>query len=100
LRVEPERLDSLIAAYELAADRIAVIISKVALQGRLPEPWTHDKVSVEMAAHYNDQVYDGEFSTYNALRRYEIELRAAGRTLRQIVADYRNTEEAAVASLR
>ncbi len=100
LRVDPEKLNNLASAYERAADRINFILSDLDQRGRLNVPWAADIVSVEMASHYNDQIFKGEYSTYAALTKYESELRAAAETLRRMLDDYETTEADAVAAFR
>ena len=100
LRVDPEKLKSIVNVYEAAAFRVQRILEDIHRRGRIEVPWTADRVSVEMAAHYNAQIFDGEHSTYAAVARYETELRAVARTLRQMLHDYEQTEAEAVAAIR
>lgn len=100
LRVEPEKLRSIISAYEHAANQIFSIITDLHRRGRIEVPWTSDEVSVEMTRHYNAQVFDGEYSTFAAVSRYESEIRAVIRTLRAILLSYEATEADAAAALR
>jgi hypothetical protein len=100
LRVDPEKLGVLAEAHEDAAHRVSRIVDDLAQRGRIDVPWMADKVSVEMAAHYNAQVFDGEYCTYAALKRYETELRAVADALRQMRADYETAENEAAAALR
>ena len=94
LNVEPHQLAGLAQAYEDAAIQVAQIISELNLLGRLPEPWAGDYVSLAMTDHYNDVVVRDPFSTLAALQKYENELAAVGRNLRQMHADYIAVESA------
>jgi hypothetical protein len=100
MRVEPEKLRSLIGTYEQAANRVYFILSDLNRRGRIDVPWTDDDVSKEMTAHYNAQVFDGEYSTYGAIKRYESELRAVARTLRRMLDDYERTDAEAAATIQ
>ncbi|WP_219417882.1 hypothetical protein [Pseudonocardia nigra] len=92
LRVEPDALPALRAAYGRAADDIGDLLNDVGRRGRLAEP--ADDISVGMAEHYNHEVMDGAYSTYTALRRYEQELRKVVDTLKRREDDYRRNEDA------
>lgn len=93
MRLEPDMLPGLIAAYDQAALDMMNLLMSVRDRLRLPEPWTPDVVSTAMFDHYNHEVVDSDHSTYAALRRYEQELRNIGRNLRQMQADYQRTED-------
>jgi hypothetical protein len=102
LRVSPEHLLRLAGAYERAAARMRPALDQIRRSARI-EAWTQDKVSVEMAAHYNEQVFgpDGTgqspYCTYGAMRLYEQQLIAARDTILRIHADYVRAEADAAA---
>lgn len=100
LRVDPAKLQRLITTYETAAERVHGISVEIARLGRVRTPWAADTVSVEMAAHYNAQVFEGPYSTYAAVTTYEAELRAVARTIRGILAEYQATEAEAVSAFQ
>lgn len=100
VRVDPEKLKSIVAVYEDAAFQVHRILDDLTRRGRVDVPWAADAVSVEMAAHYNAQVFDGEFSTFAAISKYETELWAVTRTLRRILDEYEKTENEAVLNFR
>ncbi|MCO1660730.1 WXG100 family type VII secretion target [Pseudonocardia humida] len=99
LRVDPDKIRSMISTYENAANRVYSILTDLNRRGRIEVPWAADRVSVEMTSHYNAQVFDGEYSTYAAIKKYESELRAVTRTLRDILAGYERTEAEAEAAV-
>jgi hypothetical protein len=100
VRVDPEKLKSVVATYENAAFQVHRMLDDLTRRGRVEVPWTADEVSVEMAAHYNAQVFNGRFSTFAAISRYESELWAVTRTLRRMLDEYEKTEEEAVLGFR
>jgi hypothetical protein len=100
MRVDPAKLRSLVTIYENAAFRVHRILDDLARRGRVEVPWTADEVSVEMAAHYNAQIFDGEYSTYAAIAKYESELWAVARTLRRMHDDYERTDAEAAATIQ
>jgi hypothetical protein len=100
LRVEPEKLKRIIAAYENAANRVYRILDDLHRRGRIQAPWTADRVSVEMTAHYNAQVFEGDYCTFAAVKRYESELRAVARNLRATLDSYEETEAEAVSAFQ
>ncbi|WP_214404605.1 PE domain-containing protein [Pseudonocardia lacus] len=99
LRVDPEQLTRLILRYEDAASRVQRILADVNKRGRIAQAWTADQVSVEMAAHYNAQIFDGDYCTYASIARYESEMRSLVQTLRGILNDYGEVEAESEASI-
>ena len=100
LAVDAERVKKLAQAYEQAADQVAKLVSEISYVGRLTEPWAGDKVSQAMATHFNAVVLDDPYSSFSSLRKYEDELYATSRNLRQIHAQYGQGESQAIWHMR
>jgi hypothetical protein len=68
--------------------------------GRIPEPWTHDPVSRDITARFNEYAVDGPNSAYSCLRLYEAEVRRVLETLREMHTTYNATEDDVAARMR
>ena len=96
LRLDPDVLPRVAAAYERAALQVGAILNGMHRSGRIPA-WTEDPISIAMAQHYNEVVFGTDagsspYSTYGAIRTYRDELLAARETLLRIHADYLSNE--------
>lgn len=94
LRVQPHLVGELADAYDHAVEQMRTLLADIRDRARLPEPWTHDEVTVRAAEIYHHNVLDGPNSAYAALRLYEAELMSIRGQLRAAEAAYLAAEGA------
>jgi hypothetical protein len=76
LRVDPHRLTAVREAYDKAIDELGKQLADLFRFGFVRGPWLGDGVSNEVMAHYNGTVMESPLGAYQAMRRYETELKA------------------------
>lgn len=92
LRLQPQQLPALRAAFTEALDNLQNAIARLGIEGHIPEPWLGDEISAETAAYYNDRVMGPEGTPYAALVAYQEELARIRDTLQSMEDHYRRTE--------
>ncbi|MCO1654811.1 hypothetical protein [Pseudonocardia humida] len=102
-RIDYDAIPRAVATYDQVLDRLGAILNRVRRSARI-EPWAQDRVSVAMAAHYNEQIFGPDltgtspYCTYGALKLYERELVAARDALQRTYAEYLRAEAEAANS--
>ena len=76
LRVDPQRLTAVREAYDKALNELSDQLDHLRYAGLIQVPWLGDRVSNEVKDHYNRKVMESDVGTYQAMRRYEEELKA------------------------
>ncbi len=74
LRVTPEAIPTLRAAFEKAIELLRPEIKRLGDVGHIKGRWLGDPVSAEVVAFYNDRVMDAADGPYQALVLYQEEL--------------------------
>jgi hypothetical protein len=77
LRVDPHRLTALREAFDKALNELGSQLTVLAEAGHIRTPWLGDDVSEEVRIEYNAKVMESKLGAYQAMRTYEIELKAA-----------------------
>ena len=93
LRVEPQAIPHLRAAFDKALDILDRPIADLAQTGRINGAWMGDPKSAEVAAFYNARVMDAPDGQYQALLRYQEELTRVRDQLHQLEEQYRQVED-------
>ncbi len=75
-RVDPARLTVVREAYEKALDELSAQLDQLGKTGHVNAPWLGDDVSEAVRVHYNGAVMESPLGAYQAMRKYEAELRA------------------------
>jgi hypothetical protein len=96
LRVDPHRLTAVREAYDKALDELEPQLDHLRYAGLIQTPWLGDDVSKEVVAHYNNTVMTSDLGTYQAMRRYGIELKAIRDQFAQMEQAYLAAESANV----
>jgi hypothetical protein len=94
LRVNPQRLTAVRTAYDQALNELGKQLADLFRFGFVRAPWLGDDVSKEVVAHYNNAVMSSDLGTYQAMRRYEAELKAIRDQFAQIEQSYPAVESA------
>jgi uncharacterized protein YukE len=94
LRVDPHRLTAVRESYDKAIDELVLQLDELGEAGHIEIPWLGDSVSNEVVAHYNSMVMGSDLGTYQAMRKYEIELKAIRDQFAQMEQAYLATENA------
>jgi deferrochelatase/peroxidase EfeB len=94
LRVDPRRLTAAREAYDKALDELRPQLDHLRYAGLIQTPWFGDRVSNEVKDQYNRTVMESDVGTYQAMRRYEIELKAIRDQFAQMEQAYLATESA------
>jgi hypothetical protein len=76
LRVDPHRLTAVREAYDKALDELRPQLDSLLDAGYIHGTWLGDDVSTAVKDHYNRTVMGSPLGTYQAMRRYETELKA------------------------
>jgi hypothetical protein len=76
LRVDPHRLTAVREAYDKAIDELGPQLATLAYAGHINTPWLGDQVSEDVRGQYNAKVMESPLGTYQAMLRYEAELKA------------------------
>jgi hypothetical protein len=76
MRVDPHRLTAVREAYDKALDELRPQLDSLLDAGFIRAPWLGDSVSEDVRVHYNATVMESKLGTYEAMRRYEAELKA------------------------
>lgn len=92
LRVSPQALSTLRAAYDGALEDLRVELRRLQDVGHLQGPWLGDPVSRQTSEFYNSRVMDAQDGPFHALLAYEAELVRVREQLAAMEADYRRTE--------
>jgi hypothetical protein len=92
LRLSPQALPAMRAAYERALDELGPELWKLADVGHLKGPWLGDPVSAKTFEFYNRRVMDAPDGPYAALLAYQQELIRVRDRIADMEADYRRTE--------
>jgi hypothetical protein len=92
LRLEPHQIPAMRAALDDALAALRPLLVRLRVDGYISEPWLGDRVSADVAAHYNARVMDAPDGPYAALRAYESELVKVRDTLQLLEDHYRRTE--------
>jgi hypothetical protein len=77
LRVDPHRLAAVREAYDEALNELGPQLTVLAEAGHIQTPWLGDGVSEDVRTQYNAKVMESDHGAYQAMLRYEIELKAA-----------------------
>jgi hypothetical protein len=77
LQVDPERLTAVREAYDKALDELVPQLEYLRYAGFIKIPWLGDGVSEDVRTQYNAKVMESDHGAYQAMLRYEIELKAA-----------------------
>jgi hypothetical protein len=77
LRVDPHRLAAVREAYNKALDELRPQLDHLRYAGFINNPWLGDGVSEDVKTQYNAKVMESDHGAYQAMLRYEIELKAA-----------------------
>jgi hypothetical protein len=75
--VDPHRLTAVREAYNKALDELRPQLDHLRYAGFIKNPWLGDGVSEDLRAQYNAKVMESDHGAYQAMLRYEIELKAA-----------------------
>jgi hypothetical protein len=75
-RVEPQRLTAVREAYDKALNELGQQLDGLLDAGFVRTPWLGDDVSEAVRVHYNGAVMESPLGAYQAMRKYEIELKA------------------------
>jgi hypothetical protein len=76
-RVDPTRLTAVREAYDKALDELRPQLEELSQVGHVDAPWLGDDVSEAVRVHYNTTVMGPDAGgAYQAMRKYEAELRA------------------------
>ena len=94
LRVEPDMIPDVRAAFATALDQLEVALVELSRTGYLPGPWLGDETSSEVAAHYTRRAMEAPDSSYQALQQYRAELARVHDTLQRMEDQYRATDQA------
>ncbi|TQM43216.1 hypothetical protein [Pseudonocardia cypriaca] len=94
LRVDPHRLTAAREAYDKALDELEPQLDHLLNAGFIRTPWLGDNVSNEVVARYNSMVMKSDLGTYQAMRRYGIELKAIRDQFAQMEQAYLAAEAA------
>jgi hypothetical protein len=94
LRVDAERLTAVREAYDKALNELSDQLDYLRYAGLIQVPWLGDNVSNEVKDHYNKRVMASDVGTYQAMRRYETELKAIRDQFAQIEQSYPAVESA------
>jgi len=100
LRVDPEAIPSVRAAFGTALDEIKHALINLGRNGYLRTPWLGDESSLESAIHYTRRAMEAPDSSYNALLAYRNELTRVYNTLQRMEDEYLGTDHQASADLR
>jgi hypothetical protein len=92
-------LSRLIEACKYASDQLAQVVNSLRFHSRNGQEWAQDAVSRDVAAYYEDQVYQSTQSTYAALVAQRDELFSTTTTLQQILIGYNTTDAEAAESM-
>lgn len=98
LRVEPQQIPALRAAFAEAAQTMTDELAQLGRDGDFPEPWFRDPVSVNIKAVYDAMVMHGPNSAYQHLTAYRDELVRIVDNLTLMQARYDRTESDIAAS--
>lgn len=93
LRVEPQAIPRLRAALDKALARLEKPVSDLGQVGHIHGAWMGDPKSAEVAAHYNANVMDAPDGQYQALLRYQEELRRIRDQLTLLGRLYQQTDD-------
>ena len=93
VQIPARALPALIAAHEVALRQLGPMLDSLFTEGRVPEPWTHDPVAMDIATRFNEYAVDSPTSAYSCLRLYEAQVRRVLETLREMHANYNATED-------
>lgn len=99
LRVEPQQLSALRAAFLEAHDTIAHHLEDLRRDGQIKVPWLDDDVSKNVHRLYDTHVMNGPGSTYQHLQMYRDELYRVHEALTEIEAAYRHSDDKGAALL-
>lgn len=99
LRVEPQAIPELRAAFERALMTLERPVADLGRFGRINGAWMGDPKSAEVVAFYNDHVMDAPDGQYEALLRYQQELTRVRDQLKLLEAEYQRTEDANAATV-
>jgi hypothetical protein len=100
LRVDPEAISLIRAAFGAALDQVENSIINLGRSGYLRTPWLGDESSLEAAKHYTERAMEAPDSSYNALVAYRNELTRVYNTLQRMEDEYLGTDHQASADLR
>jgi hypothetical protein len=100
LRVEPEAIPSIRAAFGTALDQVENSIVNLGRSGYLRAPWLGDESSLEAATHYTERAMEAPDSSYNALVAYRNELARVYNTLERMEDEYVGTDRHVSADLQ
>ncbi|MGH8967616.1 MAG: hypothetical protein ACRDXB_20135, partial [Actinomycetes bacterium] len=76
MRVDPQRLTTVREAYDQALNDLGNQLNRLRIAGHVDSPWLGDHVSGKVQTHYNATVMDSPAGAYQAMRKYEEELKA------------------------
>jgi uncharacterized protein YukE len=96
LRVDPDRLTAVRKAYDNALNELSDQLDHLRYAGLIQVPWLGDSVSNEVKDRYNETVMTSDRGTYQAMRRYEGELKAIRDQFAQMEQAYIAAERANV----
>lgn len=99
LRVEPEAIPHLRAAFEKALAILAKPIRDLGEVGRIQGAWMGDPKSQEVADLYNARVMEASDGQYQALLRYQEQLTQVRDQLDRMEQQYRRAEDENVTQL-
>lgn len=94
LRVDPHRLAAVREAYTKALDELRPQLDHLRYAGFIKNPWLGDGVSEDVRTQYNAKVMESDHGAYQAMLRYEIELKAARDQFAAIEQSYLAAESA------
>jgi hypothetical protein len=92
LRLEPHAIPAVRAAFDEAIEELTSQLARMQRTAYIREPWLGDRVSAQVAEHYNRTVMDSRDGPYAALRAFETELRKVRNNLKLLEGHYRRTE--------
>jgi hypothetical protein len=92
LRIEPSAIPAVRAAFDDSLTELSQHLVRLGQEGYIREPWLGDRVSEDVAQHYNVQVMDSGEGPYAAMVAYEAELLRIRESLKQLEDHYRRTE--------
>jgi uncharacterized protein YukE len=94
LLVDPQRLTAVREAYDQALNELGKQLDDLRRVGFVERPWLGDGVSEEVRVQYNGTVMESPLGSYQAMRKYEIELKAIRDQFAQIEQSYPAVESA------
>ena len=100
LRLEPQTIPEVRAAFDSALSQLGEALMHLRTRGYLPTAWLGDETSAAVAAHYTLVAMEQPDSSYRALLEYEAELTRVRDTLQRMEDHYLRTEDAADARFR